>query len=75
MIGNLYIKGNLYLTDDINPSLLKKDGLVVHVAKDVIFKTNIIKMTLSDDDVFIDNLFDKLDIQGVIAYSTDFDNK
>jgi len=37
MEGNIYIKGNLYVTDDMIPALLSKNGLVIRVKKDVIF--------------------------------------
>jgi hypothetical protein len=69
MEGNIFIKGNLYLTDDMNPSLLSKNGLMVHVRKDVFFLCNYDKIELADDDVFIENIFEKMAVKDIIAFS------
>ena len=71
MTGRIFIRGNLYITDDLYTSELHENGIAIHVRKDVIFKCNYedIKSKMDDDDVFIEGLFDKFRIRDVIAYS------
>jgi hypothetical protein len=67
MKGNIFIKGNLYVTDDMNHTLLKENGLVFHVKGDVIFLADSTK--LEKDDVFIDGIFEKFNVRDIIAFS------
>ena len=69
MEGKMFVKGNLYLTEDMIPSLLKKTGIEVHVRKDVIFLSQKENIKLEADDVFIEDLLRKLDVKDVIAFS------
>ena len=72
MTGNILIKGNLYLNDDYVPSKLSENGITIHVKEDVYFFINIKEIELKDDDVFIEEIFDKLKIKDIIAYSAIF---
>jgi len=69
MEGNIYIKGNLYVTDDMIPALLSKNGLVIRVKKDVIFLSEKDKVTLEYDDVFIENIFANMVVKDIVAFS------
>jgi hypothetical protein len=69
MKGNIYIKGNLYLTDDMNHTLLKENGLVFHVKGDVYFLSDD-KIKLTENDVFINGIFEKFNVRDIIAFST-----
>ncbi len=68
MEGNILVKGNLYLTEGSN-AFLKKSGLTVHARKDVILVSKRDKITLGGDDVFIEDLFEKLNVKDVVAFS------
>jgi len=72
MAGQIFIRGNLYLTDDIWTSKLVENGITIHVSKDIFFlcKYEDIKSQMTEDDVFIENLLDKLPIKDVIAFSS-----
>jgi len=70
MEGNIIIRGNLYLGDDMIPSFLKKSGIVVHVKKEVYFLSKYEEIKLEADDVFIEDILTKLDVKDIIAFST-----
>ena len=70
MKGNIFIKGNLYVTDNMNGTLLKENGLVFHVKGDVIFSSEHDKVKLEKNDVFINGIFEKFSVRDIIAFST-----
>ena len=69
--GNLIVKGNLYLTDDYNPKKLSERGITIHVKKNIYFKSSyeFITHKFTEDDVFIDGVFDKFMIKDIIGFS------
>lgn len=71
MEGNIYIKGNLYTNHPLDGRQLMDDGLTFHVHKDVVFYTNKDDVKLDEDDVYIEDIFDKFDIKDIIAFDTD----
>lgn len=71
MKGNVYIKGNLHLDCYANIIELKKDGLIFHAGKDVFFhdKKDINNIIFGEDDVLIEDIFEKFDVKDIIAFS------
>ena len=72
MTGNILIKGNLYLTEDCIPLKLSKDGIVIHVKEDVYFLSDINTIEMKEDDVFIEDVYNKLQPKDIIAFSAIF---
>lgn len=72
MMGNIYIKGNLYTNHPMDARQLMDDGIVIRVRKDVVFYAAEEKdIKLLEDDVYIEDIFSKFNIKDIIA----FDNK
>lgn len=63
--GNIHINGNLYITDTCDPTQLSDEGIMIFV-KDCIFNSNKKDIILMDNDVFIENLFDKLKVKNIV---------
>jgi hypothetical protein len=66
MEGNIFIKGNLYLTD----AFLSKNGLVVYVKKDVFLLSEHDKVELAEDDVFVENMFVTMPVKDIFIFSS-----
>lgn len=69
MRGSISIKGNLFTNDSMDSSLLKEEGITINVREDVFFYVKKGDLTLGPDDVYIEDLFSKLDIKDIIAFS------
>ena len=69
MSGSISIKGNLFTNDSMDSSLLKEEGITINVREDVFFYVKKGDLTLGPDDVYIEDLFSKLDIKDIIAFS------
>lgn len=65
--GNIHIKGNLYVTDKYDDKSLSNDGIIIY-AKDCFFHSNEEDITLMDNDVFIENLFEKIKVINIVIY-------
>lgn len=68
MTGNIYIKGNLYITDSMDTSQLKENGIIIYVKEDCFFYSEKEKIKLKDDDVFIEDLFTKMDVNNIVVF-------
>lgn len=68
MTGNIYIKGNLYITDSMDTSQLKENGITIYVKEDCFFYSEKEKIKLKDDDVFIEDLFTKMDVNNIVVF-------
>lgn len=71
MKGNVYIKGNLHLDCYANIIQLKEEGIVFHAGKDVFFhdKYDINNIVCGEDDVLIEDIFEKFDVKDIVAFS------
>ena len=71
MRGNIYIKGDLHVTSESNPTEpeLKPEGVVFHVRGDVHFHDITDEVVYSEDDVFIEDIFKKFSVKDIIACS------
>lgn len=65
MKGNIHIKGDLYITDGFDVEKLSYSGLTIIVEGDIISIPYEPK-NLNKDDVFIEDLFNKLKIEDLI---------
>ena len=68
MEGNIYIKGNLYTNHPMDNRQLMSDGITIHVQEDAVFSIYRENCNLKEDDVFIDDLFNKFNIKDIIAF-------
>lgn len=68
MEGNIYIKDNLYTNHPMDSRQLMSDGITIHVHEDAIFSIYRENCNLKEDDVFIDDLFNKFEIKDIIAF-------
>lgn len=72
MRGNIYIKGDLHVTSDkvVTEPELKPEGIVFHVRGDVHFHQINDEVVYSEDDVFIEDIFNQFSVKDIIACST-----
>lgn len=72
MSGNIYIKGKLHIFLENDKADLKKNGITIHVRDDVFFHIDGDKpdIVLNEDDVVIENIFNKIDVKDIFAFST-----
>ena len=77
MRGNIYIKGDLHVTSDklITEPELKPEGVVFHVRGDVYFHDIADEVVYSENDVFIEDIFNIFNVKDIIAYSTEFEKQ
>jgi len=75
MRGNIYIKGDLHLDVPMDASFLKSEGLTFHVRGDIFFHPKDDDFIFGEDDVCIEDIFDKLNVVDFITYSTENQNQ
>lgn len=63
--GNICINGKLYITDDLNINLLSEHGTMIF-AKDCIFSSKKEDVILTKNDVFVEDLFNKIKVKNIV---------
>ncbi len=64
--GNIRIKGNLYITDKYDINSLSDEGIIY--AKDCFFECIKDEQILHKNDIFIENLFEKVKVNNIVLY-------
>jgi hypothetical protein len=68
MKGDIYIYGNLYTNHPMDDRQLVSSGVTIHVKEDAFFYVKEDDFELNENDVFIDDLFDRFDVENIIAF-------